>query len=161
MQTLLVILAPKSTYITKHIVNDSHQSHGPRPRSTYLQPPTPPLLPAGLPSPANPPLHQDHAKPPLGASPGGTIGRAAHDLRIGVPAKPARPVSASRPIGIPPPVLQSRTACGCLFGRTILARRRARSRAVLFVLGHALVVLRLTGVRSFSACWIAVDLTQI
>ena len=40
-----------------------------RPRSTYRQPPTPPLLPASLPSPANPSLqHQDHAKPPLGAS---------------------------------------------------------------------------------------------
>ena len=85
MQTLLVILAPKSTYITKHIVNDSHQSHGPRPRSTYLQPPTPPLLPASLPGPANPSLHQDHTKAPLGASPGGTIG-GTEAVQVQIPA---------------------------------------------------------------------------
>ena len=34
--------------------------------------------------------------------------------------KPARPASTSRPIGIPPPVPQSKTACGCLSGCTIL-----------------------------------------
>ena len=34
--------------------------------------------------------------------------------------KPARPASTSRPIGILPPVPQSKTACGCLSGCTIL-----------------------------------------
>ena len=41
--------------------------------------------PASLPSPANPSLHQDHAKPPLGASPGGTIG-GAEAVQVQIPA---------------------------------------------------------------------------
>ena len=41
--------------------------------------------PASLPSPANASLHQDHAKPPLGASPGGTIG-GAEAVQVQIPA---------------------------------------------------------------------------
>src|SRR5215469_7158520 len=52
--------------------------------------------PANLPSPANPSLHQDHAKPPLGASPGGTIG-GAEAVQVQIPA------TASSLRGIGPP----------------------------------------------------------
>jgi hypothetical protein len=46
-------------------------------------------------------------------------------------AKLARPASTSRPIGIPRPGLQSKTACGCLSGRTILLMF---ARAILLIL---------------------------
>ena len=52
--------------------------------------------PASLPSPANPSLHQDHAKPPLGASPGGTIS-GAEAVQVQIPA------TASSLRGIGPP----------------------------------------------------------
>ena len=41
--------------------------------------------PASLPSPANQSLHQDHAKPPLGASPGGTIA-GVEAIQVQIPA---------------------------------------------------------------------------
>ena len=79
----------------------------------------------------------------------GLCGRAAHDLRIGVAAKPARPVSTSRPIGILPPVLQSRTACGCLFGRTIL--RMLASAILLSSFNNLFAAFTLRFLRLFGA----------